>query len=971
MRFSLFLIFSVLFSISASAREQELWIWKKVSNVFTKEPVLDAKVDLLSEDSTLVATSSSNGSINGRKGAAMFILKKPGRYILHATHPDYEDAYENFEIAKFYKKERSRRLPTLYMQRKYPKQRSLDELQQLEDVVVKATKVKFYMNKDTLVYNADAFNLQEGSMLDDLIRQLPGVTMNDNGQIAVNGKPVAELLLNGKAFFNHDRKLILDNLPSFMVNHLKVYDKRTAWQELRGDSVGPKSYVMDIGLKRKYQTTWLATVEGGLGSDDRFLGRLFALRLTPHSKISAFANFNNLNDDRKPGNNSDWSPLQQPVNETTVRTAGMDYATESKEGVFMSDGNVVFTSKRMTTESRTSSEYFLTKGNTFGKSLLTGLVRDVSVGTQHSLAWKIPTITHINVKPRFSYHKFNRTSTQSSIMLLDDKLDLWGKAWMDSIASPLGSTLLKEYVINHLMVNTRGNGWDWQGGIDYGQFLMIPHRSDHALYFDGSYRYDNAEINSFDHYRLDYVKEGEQDYRNRFDKVKNSGYQVSAHLSDSWEFVHTSSRVFRLEPGYSFDFSHRNTTRNLYLLNQLTGWGVDTSHFLGELPSVQELELALDHSNSNRTCSDVQTHTPQLGVYAERKVSDSLLHVIMIKFPLGIKRSELKYASAMADTTVHHTDVLFMPSLTYSMQGTPRRGRYDLSVNYNLSVNVPSLLYWVNRTDNSNPLYIVQGAKSLRNEQVHNFSVTWRQTLPGQRIYHVGTLFAIHRNSLAMGQSYNLSTGVRTVTPTTVNGNWNTSLYSGLSLPLFRDRQVMLQWDNAVNFWHKVDLLSDSQHPTSQRSSVSSLYFEETLKLSYRPTSKFGIGLKSGAHTQHSTSRREGFENISICDFDYGATLQWQLPFKWQVSTDLTMYSRRGYNDREMNTDELVWNARLTKTFLKGRLACMLDAFDILGNLSNVRRSIDAFGRTEVWHHVTPRYAMLHIAYRFNKQPKK
>ena len=104
MRFSLFLIFSVLFSISASAQEQELRISMKVSNVFTKEPVLDAKVDLLSEDSTLVATSSSNGSINGRKGAAMFILKKPGRYILHATRPDYEDAYESFEIAKFYKR---------------------------------------------------------------------------------------------------------------------------------------------------------------------------------------------------------------------------------------------------------------------------------------------------------------------------------------------------------------------------------------------------------------------------------------------------------------------------------------------------------------------------------------------------------------------------------------------------------------------------------------------------------------------------------------------------------------------------------------------------------------------------------------------------------------------------------------------------------------------------------------------------
>lgn len=605
MRFSLFLILSVLFSKSILAQERELWISMKVSNVFTKEPVLDAKVDLLSEDSTLVATSSSNGSINGRKGAAMFILKKPGRYILHATRPDYEDAYESFEIAKFYKKERSRRLPTLYMQRKYPKQRSLDELQQLEDVVVKATKVKFYMNKDTLVYNADAFNLQEGSMLDDLIKQLPGVTMNNYGQISVNGKPVDELLLNGKAFFNHDRKLILDNLPSFMVNHLKVYDKRTDLQELRGDSVGPKLYVMDIGLKRKYQTTWLATIEGGLGSDDRFLGRLFALRLTPRSKISAFANFNNLNDERKPGNNSDWSPLQQPVNETTARTAGIDYATESKEGVFSSDGNVIFTSKRMTNESRTIRESFLTSGNTFGRGLLTGLVRDVRVGTQHKFTWNIPGCTHIQVSPKFSYHKFNRTGTQASITLFENKFDLWGKTWMDSIASPLGNTLLKEYAINHLLVDTRGDGWDWKGGIDYSQLLKIPHRSDHSISFGGSYQYDNAESNSFDHYRLDYVKKGEMDYRNRFDKVKNSGYQVSARIEESWDIVNASSQIFRLETSYSFGLSHRNTTRNLYLLNQLTGWGVDTGHFLGELPSVQELELALDHSNSNRTCSDV------------------------------------------------------------------------------------------------------------------------------------------------------------------------------------------------------------------------------------------------------------------------------------------------------------------------------------------------------------------------------
>lgn len=971
MRFCLLLILSALFPRPVSAQERELWISMKVSNVFTRESVLGARVDLLSGDSSLVATCSSNVRLDGRQGAVMYVVKKPGRYILHATHPDYEDAYKTFEIAKFYKRERSRRLPPLYMQRKYPRRKSLDEVQQLEDVVVKATKVKFYMSGDTLVYNADAFNLQEGSMLDDLVRQLPGVTLDGNGRISVNGKPVEELLLDGKAFLSRDRKLILDNLPSFMVSHLKVYDKRSVLQELRGDSVGPKSYVMDIGLKRRYRTTWLATAEGGLGSDSRFLGRLFSLRLTPRSKISAFANANNLNDDRKPGNDSGWSPLRQPVDETTVRTAGVDYATESREGVFSTDGNVVFSGKRTANESRTVSECFLTGGNTYGRSLQTGLARDVRVSTQHRLAWKIPYLTHVQVKPRFSYHKYSKTGSRASMTLSEDGFGLWGKAWTDSISSPLGDTSLGEVAVNHLLVNTLGDGWDWQGGVDYDQYLVIPHRSDHALRLGGSWRFDHAESNSFNHYRLDYVKEGGRDYRNRLDKARNSCSQATARISDGWEIVHTPTRVLRLEPGYDFAMSHRTSTRSLYLLSRLEGWGEDAGRSLGELPSVRELELALDRSNSNRTRSDVQTHTPWLGLYAEKKASDSLMHVVVVKLPLGIRRSGLRYAGAQSDTAVHHTDVLFSPSLEYSLQGTPKSGLYTLSASYSLGVNVPSLLYWVDRTDDSDPLYVVRGARRLGNERVHDLSVAWRQTLLGQRMYHVGTHLTMRRNSLAMGQSYNLSTGVRTVTPATVNGNWNAGFSSGLSLPLLRNGQVTLQWDNAVNFWHKVDLQGDSRQPAVRRCSVSSLYFEETLRVGCRPSPRLGVGLKSGLHTQRSTSGREGFEDICVCDFDYGATLQWQLPLRWQLSTDLTMYSRRGYSDVGMNADELVWNARLTKTFLKGRLACTLDAFDILGNLSNVRRSTDAFGRTEVWHRVTPRYAMLRMAYRFNKQPKK
>ena len=96
-----------------------------------------------------------------------------------------------------------------------------------------------------------------------------------------------------------------------------------------------------------------------------------------------------------------------------------------------------------------------------------------------------------------------------------------------------------------------------------------------------------------------------------------------------------------------------------------------------------------------------------------------------------------------------------------------------------------------------------------------------------------------------------------------------------------------------------------------------------------------------------------------------------ELPWSLQLSTDLTMYSRRGYSEPSMNTNELVWNARLAKRLMKGNLIVMFDGFDLLGNLSNVRRSINAQGRTETYTNVMPRYGLLHVVYRFNKNPKK
>lgn len=109
------------------------------------------------------------------------------------------------------------------------------------------------MKGDTIVYNADAFQLSQGSMLDALIEQLPGAQLNEDGVITVNGKRISSLLVNGKDFFRGDPKIALENLPAYMVNKVKVYEQQTDYEKLTGRKEWERPLVMDVNLKKSIQ----------------------------------------------------------------------------------------------------------------------------------------------------------------------------------------------------------------------------------------------------------------------------------------------------------------------------------------------------------------------------------------------------------------------------------------------------------------------------------------------------------------------------------------------------------------------------------------------------------------------------------------------------------------------------------------------------------------------------------------------
>ncbi|MDE6512902.1 MAG: hypothetical protein K2L05_01805, partial [Muribaculaceae bacterium] len=137
------------------------------------------------------------------------VTGKPGKYIMTLDREGYEPYIKEFE--RKYRDQTTVWVGNIAMKRERHKM--------LNEVEVRATAIKMVMKGDTIVYNADAFNLAEGSMLESLVRQLPNAQINAAGEITVNGRKVNSLLINGKDFFSGDMEVAMKNLPSYTVKN--------------------------------------------------------------------------------------------------------------------------------------------------------------------------------------------------------------------------------------------------------------------------------------------------------------------------------------------------------------------------------------------------------------------------------------------------------------------------------------------------------------------------------------------------------------------------------------------------------------------------------------------------------------------------------------------------------------------------------------------------------------------------------
>lgn len=323
------------------AKDDTLHLGVKVIDSFTRNVLGEATVSLFEQDSTTILCERMdydnryyfNDALNG-----YFYASVPQRtvYVVRAVHEGYDTLYARVTVPrrKLGARVREWRANPLVMRKNTYTPYKLGE------AVVTASRVAMVVKGDTIEYDARAFRLAEGSMLDNLLSMLPGMYVTASGQIYVNGKFVDKLLVNGRDFFNGNPRVALDNLPAYTVDKVKVYHQALPWEHLidernQADNT-KKDYVVDVRLRREYSESWLANFELAGGSslhggwDGRYLARLFAMRLTDHSTVGLFGSVNNLGDNQSPGRKGEWKKMDVTAGERTVAVAGANLSVDWK-----------------------------------------------------------------------------------------------------------------------------------------------------------------------------------------------------------------------------------------------------------------------------------------------------------------------------------------------------------------------------------------------------------------------------------------------------------------------------------------------------------------------------------------------------------------------------------------------------------------------------------------------------------------
>ena len=892
--------------------------------------------------------SSDNYNVTIDPNFSIRDLDRSKKYILELTHDRYEPFFIDIDPSTMKKKADVMNLGVLRM----------TKAKMLSELTVTATKVKFYNKGDTIVYNADAFVLAEGSMLDALIAQLPGAELKPNGQIFVNGRFVENLLLNGKDFFKGNNSVMLENLGAYTVKNIAVYDGQDEMDRIMGKEYGKKKLTMDVRLKKEYMNGFILNGEAGYGTENRFLGQLFGMYYNDLTRISFFGNANNLSDTWNPSQYSSGFQMKEPQSgEVDTYSGGVDYNTRVAHSPLSFEGNAEANYQVRKDKKSVYTTNFLPGGDTYGYSFSDSRLRNLALKTSHTMK-VMEEKWNLQFTPKFNYvrNDDNSSLTQAAFSREWDDVD---RDFIDAIFSNSTAGVLESLINRNLNERSRYGHTMTADAFSNGKF-KLPNETD-ALSYLLSYTYGRKHYNDRERYLLNFGSDNTAaEYADRH-YANHPDYNWRA--KGAFGYVWNVSRGLFLDMYYTYQRYHSRSVSDLYSAenyNEASGGGL-----IAGLPSATEHYMELDPDNSFDSRYREESH--QLNLDFNWELPKAGVHIWM-SIPFQLRRQWLDYTRGDIFANLHR-DKFYLGNLSGSIN-ISKHSLGWIYIGLDRSVMSPDMVDMVDFTNSLDPLNIRRGNSRLKDMATDNIRVYYDKTLSldKQMKHHYGVEFTVIENALAYGYTYDKASGVKTGSMYNVSGNWNLNLSQSFGLQFGPLNRFEMSQTTRYNHARSADLIGTEQGGL-EKNIVNSNSVSEDVSLAYT-FGKSRIAANFNGSWNRYTSGQAGFQPFNAWNLKYGVTGNFTLPANFAIQTSFNVFSRRGYSDPSLNKDNFVWNARISYSLLKGQLLLMADGYDILHNLSNVFYTVNAQARTETYANTLPRYFMFHIQWKFNKLPK-
>lgn len=788
--------------------------------------------------------------------------------------------------------------------------------QELEGVVVSQEAVPITVKKDTLEFNADAFKLRPDATVEQLLKNLPGVEVDSQGKITVNGTPVNEILVNGKPFFD-DPKVATKNLTKDIVQKIQVSDTKTKEQKFTKEQGDPDNKSINIVLKKDKNKGYFGRITAGAGTKGRYELNGIGNYFKDKTRVSVLGGSNNINTmgfefdeiygmmgnvgDISGGRGGIMSGGRDGISQSHI--GGISYTDEYGKSIetnanyfYSTTDNEHFSkSERQTT--LPDRQYFSSRQNSGN-----------SWGDNHSakaeLEYKLDSLTQISVNPRLTSgrnHSFSHSQEQS----LDNQYVMINKSNSENTSESANVNFSNRVSFNRRF-KERGS---W--GVN---FHNSNSRSEREQFI-----YNIREI---------YGAMPSTDIRNQQQNGRNTSDTYGVGLRLRYPITKEISITA------AYDFSHGKIKNDIDTYDKV---GVSYTNF--------NTALSSDFQTDNKR------HSPQVGMeWQGEKLRGN--------FNLGTTHTELENEDFLRNLYLNKkfNDFRANSWLRYEI----KKG-FNITFNYNGNTNIPSVSQLQPIENITNPLHTFTGNPDLKTSFSHNLSFNinnfdWQK----RSGIFVWARASFHNDKITSITLTN-SDLTRRTTYTNIDGDYNFSLGANWRKSHKQEKHTIKY---GINPYASIE--ENNLYSNGTRYALTNYTLNLGGDFGYNYDEKLDLSLNYRANFNQARYDLDLFENKNYTGHSVGFDITTYVPKNVIFGSNIE-YSYLPYLGEGFKKNYIYWNFSVGYKFWDEKATIQLKGFDLLNQIVDTNRIITQDYVEDTQKLMLKQYFMLSFSYKINK----